>query len=375
MNIDLQVRGQRIYVKCEWTVKKPDHSFALGQLLRLCAAQNNSKAIHPDRIEPCELQFRPAMTRYFFSNLEPGTLYIEYEGGLEGAFLFMQPEIYHFSFYNGWYPVDFDAEEKYDMSLHAGDEYQLINGRYDPDLGLWRYVCDNKEVPDCNVLLLCKSRYHCVQQEGVSFWYFEPSHGDRIDQLAEHYASIREFYKKFYGHITAEDVSLVVLPEKYHNYGAYQRERLTVFSELQGEMGDKIHGLAHELGHIYGAGADTATWEDWLNETHAEWSALLYLRECQPQIFAAAVEWLEQNYKQSGTLRPHGDARPNEVHDTGTLIYYDIYKTWGLSEIEALLRIFDGLPTKDTEHFLQALKSRHPDSYKILLEKCREGKR
>lgn len=131
-----------------------------------------------------------------------------------------------------------------------------------------------------------------------------------------------------------------------------------------------------EAGPLFCSGPAFAaiTWEDWLNETHAEWSALLYLRECQPQIFAEAVEWLEQNYKHGGTLRPHGDTRPSEVHDTGTSIYYEIYKRWGVAELKALLRIFDLLPTKDMGHFLEALKSRHPDSYKMLLEKCWEGR-
>lgn len=369
MTIDLQINGQTIHVRCELPVTHASYSFALGRLLNLNAAVNNGRPIEPVRVEPCELPFRPAMMKYSFSDLEQGTLLVEYEGALEGIFLFMQKEIYHFSLYNGWYPIGFDAEERYFVRVHAGEDYQLINGDYDPLHGFWQYCSDDQEIIDCNILLLQKSAYHCIRKGRLSFWYLEPSHADYARRLTDIHTSICQFYQKLYGHVEMADTSIVVLPEKYQ-YGAYQRDRLTVFSELSGRIEDKVHGLAHELGHMYGTGADTGSWEDWLNETHAEWSALLYMRECCPETFHSLAVKLEQQYQAAGSLRPNGDARPDEVHDTGTLLYYGIFKEWGVSEVEALLRIFDRLAIKDTSHFLEALKDEHPASYQLLLSKC-----
>jgi aminopeptidase N len=42
---------------------------------------------------------------------------------------------------------------------------------------------------------------------------------------------------------------------------------------------DLVQGLAHEAAHIWWKDASVTTWEDWLNESFAEYSALMVLRQ------------------------------------------------------------------------------------------------
>lgn len=372
MKLELYIEAPKIYVKCELMVSEGEYSFALGRLLKVKTMKNNGKDIRPAKVEPCELQFRPAMVKYTFPALQAGSLYIEYEGGLEGNFLFLQEEIYHFSYYNGWYPAGFHAEAdtRYSVRVHMNEAYELINGSFDAAERVWLYSNEGAEIIDCNILLLHKGKYHSVQNGSLSFWYYEESHEAYARRLTEAYGSICQFYFELYGRIDPRRASIVVLPERYH-CGAYQRDRLTVFSEMISDVEEKIHGLAHELGHFYGNGADWLSWEDWLNETHAEWSSLLYMNRHHPQAFSKIIQELERNYQGSGLLRPDGDRRPDDVHETGALLYYQIFKEQGSQKIETLLKVFDRLEVKDTAHFLEALEHEDSGLSRFIAEKCR----
>lgn len=50
--------------------------------------------------------------------------------------------------------------------------------------------------------------------------------------------------------------------------------------------------LAHEMGHSYAFGADANTWQDWLNETHAEWSAMTYWYDADRVYFKERLDLL-----------------------------------------------------------------------------------
>ncbi len=357
MKLDLRIDGEKISVLCEIPVQKDSYSFALAHTLDLQDAFNNLEKITPDSVEPCEMEFRPPMKKYTFSGLQNGILQFSYSGTLEGFFLFMQEELYHYSLYNGWYPVGFDAEEDCDVVVHRDDSYELINGVYRPDSRDWYYSTKGQSLKDCNILLINKAKSFHSCQGKVSVWYFDQTYADSVGQILEAYTSINEFYVSLYGNDKVTETSIVILPEKYH-IGAYQRDHLTVFSELNVDPKQLRHHLAHELGHNYAFGADCNTWEDWLNETHAEWSALLYELVHDPDFFEQQINEQIREYHGTGSLRPNGDQRPSDVHETGTLLYYDLYRKYGAEGIRTLLQTFDQLPIKNTAHFLNALSKK-----------------
>lgn len=357
MKLDLNIDKEKISVLCEIPVQKDSYSFALAHTLELRNVFNNSVKITPDSAEPCEMEFRPPMKKYTFSGLQNGILQISYSGALEEFFLFMQEELYHFSMYNGWYPVGFDAEEDCDVVVHWDDSYELINGVYRSDSREWYYSTKQQSIKDCNILLINKAKSFHSCREKVSVWYFNQTYANSVRQILDAYASIHKFYVSLYGNDKITETSIVILPEKYH-FGAYQRDHLTVFSELKSDPKKFRHNLAHEMGHSYAFGADYNTWEDWLNETHAEWSALLYELVHDPGFFEQQIKELIREYHGTGSLRPNGNQRPSDVHETGTLLYYSLYREYGAEGIRTLLQTFDQLPIKNTAHFLNALSKK-----------------
>lgn len=353
MKLHIQIINQQINVTCQIHVQQADISFALASSLSITQFKNNEKIITPEIEDQCSLLFRPAMTKYQFHHLTDVIFSFHYHGSLDGYFLFMQENIYHFSYYNGWYPTDFDILEDYDIFLYHDDTYQLINGTYIPDQKCWYYTTKHqKSFKDCNIILVCQDTYH-IENDGIQLYYFEPHYQVEMEKFIQKYAAIRQYYLQLYSRNAIEDTTIVFLPEKYQ-IGGYKRDHLIVFSELSQNIDEELHRLAHEMAHAYACGANTQSWEDWLNETHAEWSALLYELENEPELFQKSISrFLTHSLPPS--LKPLDGHRPDDVHETGANIYYQIYLKFGIDNIKMLLQTFDCITTKDTQTFLKAV--------------------
>ena len=370
MNIYLKIENDEICVLCNVQVSKPSFTFALCHSLSVKRIENNGIPAKVESISSLQTEFRPAMKQYNIGELEKGNLLIEYGGRLDGWFLFMQEDIYHFSFYNSWYPVLLEQEESYEIDLRCNECYELIQGKYDLQKRVWHYSTVGQTFVDCNILLINKEKAHKCGMENAAVWYFQ----DQQSEIAEKFANIvteaNVFYNNLYGYNNQNGSTIVLLPEKYKGMGAYQRTGLTVFADTNLNLEWITHVLCHELGHAYANGAECTTWEDWLNETHAEWNALLYELENRPQFFQRLMETKEKNYQGNYLVKPDGENRPDNVHETGTLIYYEIYKQMGKEAIVNLLKTFDGMKVKNTSYFLKALREKEPNLYRLLALKA-----
>lgn len=353
MRLDVKIDNEQIIVKCEIEIESDSYTFALAETLNISHIRNNTANVLP-HIEDYEMQFLAPMKKYECSHLEAGSLVIEYSGSLTGYFLFMQEEIYHFSIYNSWYPIWFDSKGDYEVVLEADDSYELINGVYEKNV--WTYTTAGQMMTDCNILLIHREKSFHYRKKNISLYYFDGKLQDYMKEFFDKYAAVYDYYLQFYNADKIGHTSIVFLPERYQ-IGAYKREHLIVFSEVEADIDENMHRLAHEMGHAYAVGAPTDTWEDWLNETHAEWSALLYEAEKEPHLFEKSIHRKlsaadDKNY----SLKPFGDSRPENVHEAGTLIYYQIYLQYGIESIKLLLCTFDELKNKNTADFIRALR-------------------
>lgn len=361
MELTLQIHPNQISVHCSMPVNKSSFSFALLSTLNISRFANNGRPVLPAAAEECRMEFRPPMTRYILEGVEPGELSLDYEGTLSGWFLFMQEDVIHFSFYNGWYPMGFDADESYEVTLKCDDPWQLVNGCCDVQNLCWHYQAKQQTFSDCNILLYRPTACECMENANVRILCFEPECSGISRSFFESYSAVCRFYRELYGRAPDSRTQIVFLPKQDGCDGAYRRDELIVFGSVGSTQERLLHILAHELGHAYGCGADTETWEDWLNETHAEWSALLYQETHDPALFEQLTGELSKRYERPVlTLRPDGDNRPPDVHTAGTLLYLGIYQKFGRQAIETLLTAYDGLLSKTTEAFLHALQQRSP---------------
>ena len=362
MKLTLQLREKQIVVQCSMPVNKSAFSFALLSTLNIRCFLNNGAPVTPVSAAACQAEFQPTMTRYTFHNLQVGELALEYEGSLSGWFLYWRENAIHFSFYNGWYPSGFDADHSYDVTLKCDDTWQMVHGCYDAENTCWRYHAQDQSFEDCNILLYKPEACEQLENPHVRILCLNPEASNIARSFFEGYTDICSFYQQLYGRKVENFTQIVFLPRQEGADGAYKRDSLIVFGNVYSKPDQMLHILAHEMGHTYGCGAATDSWEDWLNETHAEWSALLYQERYNHALFEQLIaQRTQRNPQPLLNLRPHGDDRPEDVHTTGTLLYYGIYQRHGRQAIETLLTVFDRLPIKTTAHFLSALKIHAPE--------------
>jgi hypothetical protein len=111
--------------------------------------------------------------------------------------------------------------------------------------------------------------------------------------------------------------------------------------------------LAHETAHEWCCGADVSTWEDWLNETTAEWASLLYALDTHDdKLFRFILDPKMERIHGYPPIKTADGSRPNGVHDKGTVLFYDIYQKHGKDLVTKMVRGFTDLKTKNTENFI-----------------------
>ncbi|RPI28972.1 MAG: hypothetical protein EHM70_16160 [Chloroflexota bacterium] len=187
--------------------------------------------------------------------------------------------------YLPWFPL-LDKEFgsfTYDLSVDCDPAYQVrSSGAPAYDGKTWRFSWDR---PTNDIVVIASPDLKTVTVEAP---------GCRVDV---HYVSLQEAtahqigedllwllarFSEWYGGPPLPVVSLVQ-PGRASG-GGYSRLGLVVMGGLvdQAYMEKRkqyARYLAHEAAHFWFSSAPTATWEDWLNESFSEYSALLALRE------------------------------------------------------------------------------------------------
>lgn len=362
MRLEVAILDKEIKVDCFIDSFESNYAFSLASSFKIDEIINNGRKITDIHDEECYMQFRPAMKQYIIRGLEKGDLKICYSGTPVGNFAFMTDAFIHFSFYNGWYPIEKDIGSDYVVAVLVNNEYEVLHAVFDPNVKRWIYTMEDDSYKDCNIMCIHKESVFSLKSDDVSVYWFDTDKKENSEVLYCNYKEICNYYRELYRNNKINHTDIVFVPGDY-NLGAYMRKNLIVFSDM-GPFTDYVHVLAHEIGHAYASGANVDTYNDWLKETHAEWSALLYLEKHKPMLFSELERKMEADSKMIGSklcLRECGDKRPDNVHTTGTLIYHQIYKRFGREAIKELLRIFDMLQRKDTDSFLECVAEYNHD--------------
>lgn len=139
--------------------------------------------------------------------------------------------------------------------------------------------------------------------------------------------------------------------------GGYFTPNVIVSTAMPDDMERLSHWLAHEVAHSWCMGAPM-DWNDWLNETTAEWSALLWeLSRGNKPLFERKIEEAKGRLIPGGVIKTPDGSRPPDVHHRGVLLFYLLYKVYGEKAVAHLLTIFQQLPLpKTTEKYLAAVR-------------------
>ena len=95
-----------------------------------------------------------------------------------------------------------------------------------------------------------------------------------------------------------------------------------------------------------------------MNETTAEWSALIYAIDRKDQALLDYI--LSQHLEKAPTLpaiRTEDGSRPDGVHSKGTVLFYEVYCKCGIDVIKKILRAFAVAENKTTQQLVSVIRS------------------
>lgn len=183
--------------------------------------------------------------------------------------------------YDGWFPLAPDPGQfTFDITVQLPADYKVASSAIvSGGNGKWRLV-QRQPTKDIPIIASPNLQQRVIERDGlrVGLDYIQLS-GAQLERTFTDIRSILEDYTKWYGPASTSSLEFV-LSERTKG-GGYARPGLIVvpsdwFKQAQYDL--VIQGWGHEIAHLWWLNAPSTSWEDWLNESFAEYSTLRYLR-------------------------------------------------------------------------------------------------
>ena len=333
--------------------------FALSDQMAIRSVRINERSVRWHDAGPAALPFVSPCRWYEAAADEPAhSLEICYSGLPVGWHNHMDASVRAFSLYSGWYPRcgSLDEYPQGEMIVLSAKDWLLLKGKWNEERGEWRY--DGCQYDPFNLIMYRRDRLHVCSSPYLRVYCADETMLPAAEMYAHVYSDVLSFYNGVL--YPRREVSLMDMPCLYPasaDDGAYFRREMIVLSRVADQPLKASALNAHELAHQWCSGAQTDCWEDWLNETTAEWSALLYaLRKEDSELFDYILKPHLALAPDLPAIRTADGSRPEGVHTKGTVLFLEIYQQYGENAIKALLRLFVSLATKTTECFLAGIR-------------------
>lgn len=266
--------------------------------------------------------------------------------------------------YTPWFPYQPTIENlTYKVDVKIDPEFQIIG------MGKTKKINDHwqvsQESPKRDIIIMAAKEIHTkdIQKNGLSvdINYTVMSDSTAVD-IMEQSLWILENYRKWFGDIKAYQASIVIAPRSIG--GGYARRGFVVLTQFkdvdyyQNRIG-YFKYIGHEFSHLWWSKAPSASWEDWLNESFAEYSALIATREkFGSKPFEDLIEEKRKKLKDLPAIK--GIDRMDEnaytvLYDKGCILLHELESEIGNDNFIQLLKQLTKNKVSSTEQFLKEL--------------------
>lgn len=223
--------------------------------------------------------------------------------------------------------------------------------------------------PETDMVVIAAPGLGCadVERNGVQAAVHFPSPaGERAAALADTIANdvvwILEYFRSWLRDGSDKTASASVIISPRTSGGGYARPGFVVLADIDA-LASRPQGAfkyaAHEFSHLWWGGAPTDTWEDWLNEGFAEYSAL---RATRAKFGEEAIQDIVRKKKERSLGLPavRDIDRASEqaypvLYDKSCLLLMGLADRIGEQAFDGVARKFLSLKSKNTEAFLVTL--------------------
>ena len=181
--------------------------------------------------------------------------------------------------YSAWLPLPLNnGNFSYQLTVDTPANFKVVgNGNILNQGNQWT-VTSNQPQFDVPLLISNKIQTETIVSEAgtVELVHFGLPL-ERVNKLANNINEITALFSAKFGPVaSAGKYQFAFVPR--NNNPSYSRKGFAVINNYGSEV-TRFSTLAHEIAHFWWNGADSASWEDWLNESFAEYAALIAIEE------------------------------------------------------------------------------------------------
>lgn len=204
--------------------------------------------------------------------------------------------------------------------------------------------------------------------------YFREKKGKELKDIIKNSAyKILTHFVETFGKLE-EEITLTVVISPRKKGGGYCRKNLIVLNESENNLDKTSYEqyFAHELAHLWWTNGKRDSWEDWLNESFAEYSVLSYVRsEYGEKFLTKKIKNYEKQIK--GTPPIFNLDRGHEMsylalYPKGALILNKLYGFLGEQEFNRLLKRISILKINNTSHLFKVIENEFSSEARKKLE-------
>lgn len=264
--------------------------------------------------------------------------------------------------YCAWYPVEFESRNyKVKATVNIDPGYSITgSGIVNKSNSAWKMVqpWDSFDIVIIASQNLASKILNNDTKSIETIYhknYFLETHADSIINECKF---ALDLFEKYFGRQDSSYLKFVISP--FERGGGYSRKNFVCMRTKHFNYYTITKGIAHEIAHFWWNGAKTTTWEDWLNESFAEYSMLLYIREkWGNEAFEKQVE--EYENKTKGLPPIWGIDRNSSqaysvLYEYGSIMLYEMEKKIGSDVFLEFLKEVVKNNINTTEKFLKLVE-------------------
>jgi hypothetical protein len=263
------------------------------------------------------------------------------------------------NFYSAWFPINggnFTAR----FNITVDKSYQITgSGLISGNNGNWQMKqnwtgFDNVIIASKNI----RGKTVTKKNKRIELKYSGLSETEADSALAECDFTC-QLFERLFGPLKKLNLKLVLNPSG--SGGGYSRKNFISWWSPKYDF-DTRCGLSHEIGHLWWTGASSTTWEDWLNESFAEYCKLQFIKEKMGlRIYNLNIDFYRKNSQGTPAIWGLGRDNPKAytvLYQKGALILTEFEQKVGKDSFFAFLRLVRKNNAKTTKDFL-ALCEQH----------------
>lgn len=237
------------------------------------------------------------------------------------------------TYYMGWYPVDINHDlSTADIDIHVTPDWPVTgSGIIAGKKGTW-HMSQPWQQSDYTIIASPSLRQQAITRNGrtievVSLKFPEAE----ADSVAHNSADIYDLYTRLFRH-SPDSRQLRIFLFPADGQGAFSRRNFIVC--CCGHYDEWLYQLlAHEIGHFWWRSAPTDRWEDWLNESFAEYSSLCAIGHhlgtaVLTDYVEAYREWARTACPIKGLAR-QAEGSQHTFYHKGAILLYDLQQRIG----------------------------------------------